>query len=124
MYQAYKIIRSKCMYSIVRTIEGQVLTVKVAMCSYNVLFRQASLVLQGVNVLGEAPQKQALVMQQLHEEVCWCGLKGAREQLLHACRHCYLRDTYPKCCRALLSRYSMRETHKYVNCFLSRQSTS
>lgn len=41
--------------------------------------------LQGVNVLGEAALEQALVMQQLDEEVPGCGLKGAREKLL--CMH-------------------------------------
>lgn len=40
--------------------------------------------LQGVNILSEAALEQALVMQQLDEEVPWCGLEGTREKLLHA----------------------------------------
>lgn len=60
------------------------------MCSHNFLFRQASLVLQGVNVLCEAAQQQALVMQQLHEEVCRCWLKRPWEQLLHVPHQCIM----------------------------------
>jgi len=37
------------------------------------------LILQWVNILSEAAQQQALVMQQLHEEVCRGWLEGARK---------------------------------------------
>lgn len=71
------------------------LTVKVAVCCNNSVFGQACLILQAVYVLCEAAQQQALVMQQLEEEVCRSGHKGSWKQFLHLSTMC---DEGRTCC--------------------------
>lgn len=54
--------------------------VKVAVRGDNLVLRQAGQGLQGVDVLREAPQQQALVVEQPHEEVRGRGCELARVQ--------------------------------------------
>ena len=63
--------------------------VEVAVGSHNQPRVCASLALQGVDVLGEAAQQQALGGQQAHEAVRGRGLVGPREELLHCASRCW-----------------------------------
>lgn len=53
------------------------------MGSYNLLCGKLGFSFEGVNVLGEAAEQKALLVEQAHEVVCRCGLVSAWKEFLH-----------------------------------------